>query len=115
MASFVLLAGCGVGRTIPSTFWPQFQEYQGKGHFRAFVSTATAPSANRAFASSWGQGSIDEAIEGALEGCRSFEEVADFCRVHYLGDIDVSGMNEEELEHAKAVYSENPAATNDDL
>ncbi len=114
-AAIALLTGCGGGRAIPSEFWPRFQEYQTKGHYRAFVSTATAPSAGRAFTMSWGHASADEAIDSAMEGCRGYEEVSDYCRVHYLGDIDVSPLSDEEFERAKAVYTENPAATNDDL
>ncbi len=115
MTGLVLLTGCGSGSTIPSNFLPQIEEYQGQDHYRAFVSTATAASAERAYGSSWSQGSIDKAIDDALERCRNHVEIADSCRIHYLGDIDVSGLNEEEVARAKAVYKDNLSATIDDL
>lgn len=122
VAGVVLLTGCGSDSSsssssgiIPSDFRPQIEEYRGQDHYRAFVSTAAAASLLRAFGSSWNQGSIDRAIDDALERCRRNAEIAESCRVHYLGDIDVSGLNEEELGRAKVIYRRNLSATIDDL
>ena len=120
VAGVILLTGCGSDSSsssdfIPTDFRPQIKEYRGQDHYRAFVSTAAAASRRRAFGSSWNQGSIDRAIDDALERCRRNAEIAESCRLHYLGDIDVSGLNDEELGRAKAVYRRNLSATIDDL
>ncbi len=113
LACVPLLVGCE-GSSIPNDFWGDFANYRTKPHYRAFAMTKGGQLAERAAGYSWSGGSVDAAIEKALELCQEFRELHR-CRVFYIGDIKVEGMSDEELKHAKEVYRGNRSATNDDL
>ena len=113
LACFGMLAGCE-GSSIPTDFWGDFENYQTKPHYRAFAMTKGGHSTQRAIGFAWNRGSVDAAIEKTLETCDEYRDFQD-CRIFYIGDINVEGMSDEEIEHAKEVYRRNRSATNDDL
>ncbi len=113
------LLGCE-STGLPPVMYPDYQEYLSKEHYRAFAAT---PRPSGGYASGWGwswsHGTVESAIEGALENCQkgrkeyyseSFE-----CRLHSVGDIKVVGMSEEQLDKAIEYYGSNIFATNEDF
>ena len=112
------LLGCE-STGVPTVMHQDYQEYLSKSHYRAFAAT---PRPTRGFAWaagwSWGYGTVEGAINGALENCQKRQEkyIKIFeCRLHSVGDINVGGMSEEQLDKAIALYKSNIWATNEDL
>ncbi len=110
----VLLGGCENTSSLPPYWGGDVETYKKRPHFRAFVLSGRGATSSAGYSWVSSQESADEAIKLALDRCESMP-IGYVCKVVYLGDIDVWGMSKEELEHAKEVYTENPAATNDDL
>ncbi len=91
-----------------------FTLYKAKAHFRAFATSPGGPAEAFGFGSSWNNDTVGEAITTALKRCREEIRFGD-CELYTIGNILVAGMTPEELDKAKAVYIDNPDATNDDL
>ena len=95
-------------------FSRQFEGYGDKAHFRAFATSPGGPTAAHGYGYVYRARTVEIAIEAAMKNCTKRVKSGK-CEVYSIGNIVVSGMSASELEHAKAVYRKNTAATNDDL
>ncbi len=91
-----------------------FGEYETKAHFRAFATSPEGPTAAHGYSYYYRTRTVEIAIDRAMQSCRERMKKGK-CEIYSIGNIIVSGMTAKELERAKAVYSENPTATNNDL
>ena len=114
LMALVLLGSCDNTSTLPPYWGGDVETYKRTPHFRAFVIAGRGATSSSGYSWASSRESVEDAIDVALGRCQSLP-TGYVCKVIYLGDIDVWGMSKEEFEHAKAVYSKNPAATNDDL
>ena len=112
------LLGCESTGVYPAMY-DKYQEYLSKSHYRALAAT---PRPTQGFAwaggQSWGNGTVEGATETALEGCQKQQEKylrIYECRLHSVGDINVVGMSEEQLDKAIEFYKSNRNATNEDF
>ncbi len=60
------------------------------------------------------EGAIEKALEGCQKGQEKYMRVFE-CRLHSVGDINVVGMSEEQLDKAIEFYKSNLSATNEDF
>ncbi len=116
-SALILVGSLGCESTgVPTEMYHDYQEYLSKSHYRAFAATPR-PTQGSAVAAgwSWGYGTVESAINGALENCQKRQEKYTKifeCRLHSVGDINVDGMSEEQLDKAIALYKSNIGATN---
>ena len=87
-----------------------------------FITTDTGTYGASIWSWVWAQSNAESAVEAALRECRELQsEDVEFqtgtadCYVHSIGNINVSGMTDEQLKKAIKLYQNNPDATNDDL
>ena len=112
------LLGCGP-TGVPPAMYDDYQQYLSKEHYRAFAATPR-PSGQSAWSrgTSWGYGTVEGAIEKALERCqkgqKKYSKVFE-CRLHSVGGINVADMSEEQLDKAIEFYKSNRFATNEDF
>ena len=112
------LLGCESTGVRPMISY-DYQKYLLKSHYRAFVVTSF-PSARHGFAAGWSSGNrtAEVAIEKALENCQKGRQEFDVdlkCRLYSVGDINVAGVSEEQLDKAIEFYKSNRNATNEDF
>ncbi len=108
------LLGCE-STGVPPVMHADYQEYLSMEHYRAFAATPRPGREAAASAWSWRNGTVEGAIEQALENCqkgrkkyltsRIYE-----CRLHSIGDIRVAGMSDDELEAAIKIYKADVAS-----
>ncbi len=112
------LVGCE-STNLDTRWYRTYQDYLTKAHYRAFAVTAgTTTKRASAYGRSWDHGTMEVAIERAIEGCEKGEKKYDNigkCRLHSIGDIKVFGMSEEQLDKAIEYYGSNIFATNEDF
>jgi hypothetical protein len=113
-----VLAGCETTGATDSRWHHQYQEYLTLPHFRAFASTSGAGRLAASIGWSFKQRSVEGAIERALAGCKTgqkkYSKISE-CRLFALGNIEVAGLSEEQLDKAISFYRNNLNATKEDL
>ncbi len=111
------LVGCETtGMSIMLT--ENYDKYLTLPHYRAFSATPGGPDDSASVAWTHSSPSVDRAIEMSLERCEKEGEsafVLDRCRLHSIGDINVSKMTKEQIDRAISVYKSNTSATNKDV
>ena len=111
--SLTALVGCeSIGMSDRLT--EHYDEYLTLPHYRAFSATPGGPDDSASVGYSHSSLSVDHAIEGSLEACEregpsSF--VLDRCRLHSIGDINVSAMTKGQIDRAIRDYRSNVSAT----
>ena len=135
-----LLACNSASVPAPEGYDSEFDNYLNKPHYKAFVVTETATrdaasaeqsqpakgkvsasgsgTSGPSFGRAWGQSTVERAIAAALDNCQRAQKLFDIqleCRIHSLGDIDVSGLRDEGVQRAIEVYRGNVFATREDL
>jgi hypothetical protein len=102
------------------TLWPDYKAYQSQSHYRAFAIAPADMGGKNGATQSWVMGSasdeksVQAAIDTAMANCEA-KESPHKCRWYAIGNIEVSGLIEPQLDRAIAVYAENPSTTNADL
>ncbi len=115
-SALILVGSLGCESTgVPTDMYHDYQEYLSKSHYRAFAATPRPSNQAAVWSWSWSNGTVESAIEQALENCqkgrnkylisRIFE-----CRLHSIGDIRVAGMSDDELEAAIKIYKADVAS-----
>ncbi len=113
--SLTALAGCETTGMEP-LLADSYEKYLKLPHFRAFSATTGSPGG--AYAAGWrsGQYTVEDAIKKSLENCEKYAvTTTQFCRLHSVGDINVSQMTKEQRDRAIRVYKSNVLATNKDV
>ena len=120
--SLLLLAGCEGTTGVPPPSYYHHKEYLTKPHYRVYITTGSGTYGAALSYSMYGFRSAEKAVEEGLKRCREYQaEELDLrtgtadCYVHSIGNIDVSGMTEEQLKKAIDLYKNNSDATNADL
>ena len=115
--SLTALAGCETtGMSI--TLTENYDKYLTLPHYRAFSATPGGPGDPASVGWAYNNRSVDRAIERSLEACEkegASSFVLDRCRLHSIGDINVSKMTKEQIDRAIRVYKSNVLATNKDV
>ncbi len=115
--SLTALAGCETTGMEP-LLADNYEKYLNLSHYRAFSSTPGSPGGADVVGWHSGQYTVEDAIKKSLEWCErgaAQHGATQFCRLHSVGDINVSQMTKEQRDRAIRVYKSNVLATNKDV
>ena len=120
VAASVALAGCAAGSggyDLTPTEYPYYQIYLKQAHYKAFVRAKVTEGQGIFLYPIHQARDLEAAISHAMENCNSRRGAIAHagCQLHSLGNVDVSGLNEQELARAIAVYKRKRDFTSADL
>jgi hypothetical protein len=103
--------------------WHKYQDYKTKPHYRAFAlstdsskvdlgpNASFGPDEAWAFGRAWRFGNVEDAIEAAMENCKSARKTFSAesgCMLYAIGDHEVFALSKTELDLIIARYRANP-------
>jgi len=107
MTSAIVLFGCSDGMNLNSRGWHFYERYKEAPDYKALAVTPSTFRDALAMGIGHDRISVRTAIQEAMERCKSARariNVSSRCRLHSIGDTNVSAMDEKSLDDAIAQY-----------